>query len=644
MRKFFSIYLLFFLLFPLSASAREFINVFESDITVREDASMVVTETIEIYVENNEITHGIYRDFPTKYTDAYGRKYVVDFDVLSVKRNGESEPYVIQSLTNGQRIRIGSENVVVSKGWQWYEITYETKRQLGFFEGHDELYWNVTGNGWAFPIQRVYASVSLPFGIPAEEVITDGFTGRQGSREKDFSVEVLSPQDIRFQTTETLASQEGLTVVVGWPKGFVREPSPEERREYFVRDNLSQLALVVGVVLAFLYFLSAWFLFGRDPKRGTVIPQYVPPRNLSPAEMRFIERYRFDKKAFTATIIQLAVKGAIKIEEEGKMLSKSYRLRRTKNPLQELAEDEDLVMENIFEGRDSILVGSGYRKSVANAYKEEKILLKSKMGKYFKTNLVLWIGGVVIILLAFIFSMRGAAGEGRYSILFFSFWLMFWTFGVTAIFKGLLTDIRKLRIKKLTRVASLSFRFVFAIPFLAIEVFAIIMFYRLLTSYTGHAISFLFFASAFIEIVAFYFLLRQRTHEGRKMVDEVEGFRWFLSVTEADRMNFHNPPEKTPEMFEKYLPYALALGVEHEWAEQFTDIFVDLEKKGVGYSPSWYFGSAWNAASIGSFSDSFSSSFSGAVSSASVHSGSSSGFGGGGSSGGGGGGGGGGGW
>ena len=153
----------------------------------------------------------------------------------------------------------------------------------------------------------------------------------------------------------------------------------------------------------------------------------------------------------------------------------------------------------------------------------------------------------------------------------------------------------------------------------------------------------MFVIAVFIYIVIcfiFYNLLKAPTNLGRATMDQVEGFKWFLSVTEKDRMNFHNPPEKTPELFEKFLPYALALGVQNKWAEQFNDVFKRLDEEGHGYTPSWYMGS-----NLALFSAShFASSFGGAISSASTPPGSSSGMGGGGFSGGGGGGGGGGGW
>jgi uncharacterized membrane protein len=156
-------------------------------------------------------------------------------------------------------------------------------------------------------------------------------------------------------------------------------------------------------------------------------------------------------------------------------------------------------------------------------------------------------------------------------------------------------------------------------------------------------------AMAILLNVLFHHLLKAPTLAGRALMDRIEGFRMFLKAVDADRLQTMSPPpNKTPELFERFLPYALALGVEQAWAHQFSQVLAQAAAapggSGGGYSPSWYTGAAIGGFSAVSFTSSFSSSFSSAVSSSSAAPGSGSGGGGGGSSGGGGGGGGGGGW
>ena len=145
----------------------------------------------------------------------------------------------------------------------------------------------------------------------------------------------------------------------------------------------------------------------------------------------------------------------------------------------------------------------------------------------------------------------------------------------------------------------------------------------------------------------FFHLMRAPTRMGRKVMDQLEGFRMYLSVAEKDRMNLMNPPAETPELFEKYLPYALALDVEQKWSERFADVLKAARMAdGTPYHPYWYHGTTWSSLWATGFASGLGGAFSGAISSSSTAPGSSSGSGGGGGgfSGGGGGGGGGGGW
>jgi hypothetical protein len=163
------------------ALAEERITDFLSEVTVNADASLTVRETISVIAEGNEIRRGILRDFPTIYTDARGQRVVVGFDVESVTRNGRAEPYALESLSNGVRIRIGDKDVFLEYGPQRYQITYRTTRQIGFFEDGDELYWNATGNGWTLPIERARVTIRLPEGALIRQHAE--YTGPRGSTE-----------------------------------------------------------------------------------------------------------------------------------------------------------------------------------------------------------------------------------------------------------------------------------------------------------------------------------------------------------------------------------------------------------------------------------------------------------------------------
>ncbi len=176
-------FILFMALAAAPASAAEVINSFVSDITLEKSGAMTVTETITVNAEGNRIRRGIFRDFPLTFVDEGGRRRTVDFDVVSVTRDGHDEPWKTESISGGIRIYAGSEDVMLLPGRHQYAFTYRTNRQIRYFDDHDELYWNVTGNGWIFPIMEATATVNLPDGVTA--IDTNFFTGPLGATEQE---------------------------------------------------------------------------------------------------------------------------------------------------------------------------------------------------------------------------------------------------------------------------------------------------------------------------------------------------------------------------------------------------------------------------------------------------------------------------
>jgi hypothetical protein len=268
-----------------TASAEERIRDFTSEVEVLADASLRVRETITVQVEQQEIRRGILRDFPTLYTDRLGRQIRVGFDVRGVVRDGQPEPYRLESLANGTRIRIGDPDLMLSRGPHRYVIDYATTRQIGFFPQFDELYWNVTGNGWTFPIDRATTRIRLPAGTPIVQAAY--YTGPQGARLQNVRILEQRLGFIAFQTTRPLAREEGLTVAVAFPKGIVREPDRQQVLFRLISDNRAAVAATGGLAALLLYFTAAWLRVGRDPPRGTIIPLFKPP----PAPVRPCRRY-----------------------------------------------------------------------------------------------------------------------------------------------------------------------------------------------------------------------------------------------------------------------------------------------------------------------------------------------------------------
>jgi uncharacterized membrane protein YgcG len=628
------------LLAPTAKAQAERILDYHSDIELRDDGSMMVTESIRVVCAGIQIRHGIYRDFPTQYPDHLGNRYSVGFDLVGATLDGAAEETRQDDLSNGKRIYLGSPQYMVQRGEHTYTITYTTNRQVGFFGDHDELFWNVTGNGWVFPILRATATVQLPERIPANRVSLGGFTGPQGSLAKDLKFATQSDGTYSFEALRPLRSHEGLTVLLMWPKGYIAEPTQADKAEYFLKDNRQVVLGAVGLLLLVLYYVLVWAAVGRGPKPGIIVTLYEPPQSLSPAGMRYMARMGYDNKTFTSAVLSMAVKGYLQIKEQGG----SYTLYRAKAGANVLTPEESAAAAPLFNGRDEIWLHNENHTQIHGAMAGLKAALKSAEEKIdFVTNWQYMVPAIVfsVVMVIAIVAARGAPQLVMAG--FLCFWLTVWSLAVAGM---IVTDARlwksafgsDVKAGAVGKAASMS---VFTLPFLGGEAMGI----WFLVKVTSLSVALILAATVALHIL-FHYLLKAPTLEGRALLDKIEGFKLFLGAVESDPMNRAIPPTKTPEVFEKYLPYALALDLEQAWAEQFSSVLGGASQ-GPGsnagvYSPVWYSGGNWNNLGATAFAGSLSGSFSDAISSSSSAPGSAGG--GGGGSGGGGGGGGGGGW
>jgi LPXTG-motif cell wall-anchored protein len=242
-------------LFPFAACGAERVLDFHSEIRIARDGTLTVTEMITVQAEGRQIRRGILRDFPAGYRDRRGDRVRAPFEVLSVARNGQAEPYVIERRSDGKRIRTGAADVLLPFGAHEYRITYRTARRIGFFEGHDELYWDVNGHGWGFAFERMSAEARFADPVPAGGIEAQAYTGPQGSRARDYQAFVREGS-AAFRITRPLGPREGMTLVVAFPKGVVAPPDGAERFDAWIESNPWALAglgavLVLGIYLIF---------------------------------------------------------------------------------------------------------------------------------------------------------------------------------------------------------------------------------------------------------------------------------------------------------------------------------------------------------------------------------------------------------
>ncbi|MGB5750273.1 MAG: DUF2207 domain-containing protein [Desulfobacterales bacterium] len=617
------------------AAKTEKIVDFQSRILVQRDGSMTVSETIRVICARQEIKRGIIREFPTTYKDRYGNRVRVGFEVVKVLRDGRQEAYHIEDSPNGKKVYIGRKNVQLKPGTYTYTITYRTDRQLGYFEDFDELYWNVTGNGWSFAIDRASAVVNLPPG--AEMIKTAGYTGPFGSKGQDFISDFDEEGNVTFSTTRMLKPREGLTIAVAWPKGFVAEPGTQEKLAYLLKDNRSAAIGAIGLMTLLIYYGISWFRVGKDPAKGAIIPLFSPPKNISPALARLIMRLGWrDDKLFAVAVVNMAVKGFLTISENE---DGEYSLIKTGSGNKSLSGGEARSARILFSSGNSIKLKQTNHEDIRKAKKKLQKRLMLEAHRYLTLNSGYFIAGAIITIITLVAVILGA--RQLETALFMGLWLSIWTVGCCVL--GLLVfgawrNVLKSGGGKIWGKSGAVFITLFSLPFFAGEAFGLWTFSTTVSPLATVTLFLIILVNAI-----FYHLLKAPTLTGRKLMDQIDGFKLFLSVAEKDRLNFLNPPDRTPELFERYLPYALALDVEQEWSEQFAGVLAAAANGG-NYTPAWYSGNNWQSWNTVGFASNLGTSLPGAISSASTAPGSSSGSGGGGSSGGGGGGGGGSGW
>lgn len=585
---------------------------FASHIQIHPDAALTVTETIVVQATGDQIEHGLVRDFPTVYDSFFSARVKVGFEVLEIRRDGAPEPYRVESVPKGKRIYLGRPDFFLAPGVYTYTIRYRTTRQLGFFPDFDELYWNVTGNAWTFPLDRVEAAVVLPPGAAVRQYTA--YTGVTGARGQDFRAAIRDGRLV-FTSTRSLPPGEGLTIAVAWAKGFVQVPTGMDRLGFVLEDNPGAILAALAVLGLLLYYLVVWFRVGRDPAKGLIIPLFQPPPGLSPAAVRLVTRMGFDDKAFAATLVHLAVKGWLVITGQ----KNDFVLRQpAEPPAAPPTPVEKQILAKLFREKNVLPLDAGHRENIKAAVEA----LKNRLGwevekKYFVTNSGRLGWGLALSLLALVLAILETGDRDRMLISgFLTLWLSVWTPVTISLWLGA---------GKGQKIFALPFAFFMVLAFIVLFAFAPLV---------G-----LILAVVVGLNMAFHTLLKAYTVSGRRLLDQIEGFRMYLAAAEQERLDTLQPPERTLGLFEKYLPFALALDVENEWCEQFADILARAS-----YAPGWYQGSDWRHLGAEGFSASLGNSFSSSITTAASPPGSSSGSGGGGSSGGGGGGGGGSGW
>ncbi|UCG61518.1 MAG: DUF2207 domain-containing protein [Candidatus Zixiibacteriota bacterium] len=491
------------------AGAREYfiINNFHADINIHEDGSIVVRETIELTFDRQR--HGIYREIPYKYENELGRTVRMPIKILDVRKEDDSKwKYKVSRKGSVVNVRIGDPDVYV-RGKQIYVIYYRVENALMFFEDHDELYWNITGNYWDVPIEQATATLNLVSEVLSSQLLTNCYTGSYGRRESDCDYESVG-NSATFTALRPLRAREGLTVAFGWDKGIVRPPSAWQ--QFLIRYNLAENWIYIIPVIVLIFMFNQWYRKGRDPQvRESVVVMYEPPifdgKELSAAEVGSLIDERMDARDLTGALIGLAVKGYLQIEETKKegfislFDSIDYKLIKLKEPDSEISPFEKQLMEALFTGYGTIVMVSKLKNKF---YKNLKSLRKTlwsglKAKKYFDISPATVRSTYVTIAIAF-----------------------FVAAGLIAKFS----------------LGELGMRGVIV----SVLVGGIVL--------------------------AFSRAMPVKTRAGARAHFHVLGFQEFMNRADKDRLE-----RMGKDIFYKYMPYAIALDVVDHWAEAFEGIY-----------------------------------------------------------------------
>jgi len=469
----------------------------------------MVTERISLVFVGE--WHGIHRTIPVEYPGPRGTNYSLFLQVTAVTDGSGNKLKYESHTSNGYRdLKIYIPDAVDTS--KTVQIEYAVPNATRFFDNYDEFYWNVTGNDWPVPIDHASAFVNFPDSASGS-LRAQAFTGAYGSTQHEATAEVHG-SDVAFETTNPLPMRGGLTIDVYIPKEILSAPGAFTRLGWFLGSN--PVVFLPFVTFGVMFML--WWYKGRDPDPGlSVAPMYEPPKDISPAEAGTLIDDTIHPRDITSTLIDLAVRGYIKIEEtvdKGILFHHKdylFHLLKPREQWTDLAPHERVMLENVFAGGGT----------------ETRL---SSLKNHFYTAIPVIRDDIMSALRRKGMYLLDPESANGYSL-----------FALVVILA----------------------------PFAAAQ-------------FTGYKDFFqsvgLLIGALLVSAVIWWLFARQmtaKTMKGGRTRVAVLGFQEFIRRVDQDRLK-----RMPPDTFEKYLPYAMALGLENIWAQKFAGLIQN--------PPQWY--------------------------------------------------------
>jgi hypothetical protein len=560
------------------AVADEAITNYVSNIYLNNNGSADISEKITVRAEHKKVLNGIVRWLPRFYRDKAGNLTQITYSITDVLADNLPTPYHL--ITNEKRIGVfvGSTNRQLPPGIYTFLIQYHINNAAILGTDNDQFYWNVTSGSWLYPIENVDATIYLPKGATVERFA--GYTGTMGHETHNYFVSSpLGSNQINYASTEPLAAGEELTVGISWPKGFIYTVSlAQNSYANFLSEHGYSIAALILLGLI-LYYVMVW---RREtfPRLAPLAPLFAPPESLSAVDSRYIQNMAYDDQAFTVAVVSLAVKGYLVMQEEENGI---FTLTK-KTGAGYLSRAEQSLLDCLFLDTEALELSARNFEHIQCAQIALKKNLRDEYEKtYFVSHASFLIPGFLIGFLGIVALAFASHDIG--DVLYLGAMLNLAALYLPVQMPRTCEAIRGLAIQpahtdKVAMVGRLTIT-MFLVVVIAIAIPPI--------AEAVSTVGTVLITCIILTEVLFYHLLKQHTPLGHRLMDQVSGFKAYLanSTVSAGKKV---PPTKTVDLFEKYLPYAIALEVTEPWAEQFAEVLTKSTPRQHAYSPVWYVG------------------------------------------------------
>lgn len=577
----------------------ERIYTFHSDVQIDTSGVISVQEHIRIYADGDVFKRGITRALPLSRKDADGNRIKMAYTVKNVYKDTVPLNFFTEKESGNLVIYVGERDVFLTPGFYNYIIEYETSGQVGFFDEYDELSWNINGESSA-PIDTVSAYIHLP--DEADILSHRCYSGAYGSTDSNCTSTETDDGSLYVEMVN-LSAHELLTTSVGFTKGVVAQPTHvvEQKPQavtFFDKNGLPIVSAILLLLLLFYYYFT-WQKYGIDPPKPLVIPQFTPPDGLSPASVGMLHDEKYNDDFITGSLVNLAVKNYIRIKEVeetsglfGQRKDRRYTLIKQKDGDDTLPQEEFVAMRELFRNSNEVALTGEYNEDVANMMRSFRHELKYQYspilreGRNFKFHIIPWL----MMLLYSFFLFYFVVFEPDNQIVSFIL-VAIVSFAILLVVSVILRKIfAKSKVKWFSYVLGGS---------LIIGAGALLFLFPS-NSLSVNALGFIIGSPLFIiSYLAYAYLIKRPGERKLHYQSLVDGLKMYIDRAEEKQLQFFNPPNITPQVFETLLPYAIVLDMEKIWGEKFETAFLASMTMPEPYQPPWFTGSVLRPADFG---------------------------------------------